>query len=159
MSYPIQRGLANSLLPPKATMNRPDSQPEQDPQATSGSFTPPELPAGSTSKNEQNMGMLCHLLALSGYFIPFGHLVGPLIIWMVKREEMPFVESQGKESLNFQISVTIYTIVAAIALFLLIGFILLPAVIVFNLVCVILASIEAANGKPYRYPLCIRFIK
>ncbi len=120
---------------------------------------PPEIPAENMTKNEQNMGMLCHLLALSGYFIPFGHLAGPLVIWMVKREEMPFVESQGKESLNFQISVTIYGIVAALSIFLLIGFILLPAVIVFNLVCVILASIEAANGKPYRYPLSIRFIK
>jgi len=120
---------------------------------------PAETPAGSMSKNEQNMGMLCHLLALSGYLIPLGHLAGPLVIWMMKREEMPFVESQGKESLNFQISVSIYGIAAAISIFLLIGFILLPAVIVFSLVCVILASIETANGKPYRYPLCIRFIK
>lgn len=105
------------------------------------------------------MGMLCHLLALSGYFMPFGHLVGPLVIWMMKREEMPFVETQGKESLNFQISITIYSIVAGISIFLLIGFILLPAVMIFNFVCVILASIDATNGKPYRYPLCIRFIK
>jgi uncharacterized protein len=114
---------------------------------------------GSMSKNEQNMGMLCHLLALSGYLVPFGHIVGPLVIWMLKRQEMPFVESEGKESINFQISVTIYGIVAAISIFLLVGFVLLPAVLIFDLVCVIIASIEAANGKPYRYPLCIRFIK
>ena len=141
-------------------MNTPDNQPGQAPQSTSGtSSLAAEISAGSMSKNEQNMGLLCHLLALSGYFMPFGHLVGPLVIWMVKRQDMSFVDSQGKESLNFQISITIYGIVAAASLFLLIGFILLPAVIVFNLVCVILASIETANGKPYRYPLCIRFIK
>lgn len=140
-------------------MNTPDNQPEQGPQAMSDRSTPPEISGGSMSKNEQNMGMLCHILALAGFFMPFGNVVGPLVIWMVKREEMPFVESQGKESLNFQISVTIYSIVAAVSLFVLIGFILLPAVIIFDLVCVILASIEAANGKPYRYPFCIRFIK
>ena len=140
-------------------MNTPDKQPEQTPPPMAGISTLPELPGASTSKNEQNMGMLCHLLALSGYFMPFGHLVGPLVIWMMKREEMPFVETQGKESLNFQISITIYSIVAGISIFLLIGFILLPAVMIFNFVCVILASIDATNGKPYRYPLCIRFIK
>ena len=140
-------------------MNTPDNQPWQAPQAMSDRVTPPQIPPESMSKNEENMGMLCHLLALSGYFIPFGHLVGPLVIWMVKREEMPFVDSQGKESLNFQLSMTLYAIVAAISIFLLIGFLLLPAVIVFDLVCVILASIETANGKPYHYPLCIRFIK
>lgn len=140
-------------------MNTPDNQPVPSQQPMSGISTPAAAtPAGSMSKNEQNMGMLCHLLALSGYFVPFGHIVGPLIIWMVKREEMPFVDSQGKESLNFQISVTLYGIVAAFSIFLLVGFVLLPAVILFNLVCVIIASIETANGKSYRYPLCIRFI-
>lgn len=140
-------------------MNTPDNQPVPSQQPMSDLSTPAAAtPAGSRSKNEQNMGMLCHLLALSGYFVPFGHIVGPLIIWMVKREEMPFVDSQGKESLNFQISVTLYGIVAAFSIFLLIGFVLLPAVILFNLVCVIIASIATANGKSYRYPLCIRFI-
>lgn len=126
---------------------------------TTGDSSSPTAPVGTPNKNEQNMGMLCHLLALAGFLIPFGHIVGPLILWMVKREEMPFVESQGKESLNFQISVTIYGIVAFMLIFALIGFVLLPAVILFDLICVIFASIEAANGKAYRYPLCIRFIK
>jgi uncharacterized protein len=134
-------------------MDTPESQPPQSPSIA------PTTPAAEPNKNEQNMGMLCHLLALSGFLVPFGHIIGPLILWMVKREEMPFVDSQGKESLNFQISVTIYGIAAAISVFLLIGFVLLPAVLLFDLVCVIVASIETANGKPYRYPLCIRFLK
>ncbi len=136
-------------------MDTPESQPSQSPSIAPA--TPPA--AAEPNKNEQNMGMLCHLLALSGFLVPFGHIIGPLILWMVKREEMPFVDSQGKESLNFQISVTIYGIVAFISVFLLIGFVLLPAVLLFDLVCVIIASIETANGKPYRYPLCIRFLK
>ncbi len=137
--------------------NPPTPSPESSPTAPA---LPPTTGAQGMSKDEQTMGMLCHLTALSKYLaIPFGHIIGPLVVWMIKRQEMPFVDSQGKESLNFQISVTIYGIVAAISLFLLVGFILVPAVLIFDLVCVILASIETANGKPYRYPLCIRFIK
>lgn len=116
-------------------------------------------PTGALSKNEQNLGMLCHLLALSGYLVPFGHIAGPLILWMLKRQEIPFVDSEGKESINFQISVSIYGIIAFLLIFVLIGFVLLPAVLLFNLIFVIIASIEAANGKSYRYPLCIRFLK
>ncbi len=141
-------------------MNPTDNQPTPSPESLpTAPAVPPITPVATQNKNEQNMGMLCHLLALAGCLVPFGHIVGPLVLWMIKREEMPFVESQGKESLNFQISVTIYGIVAFISMFLLIGFILLPAVLLFDLVCVILASVETANGKPYRYPLCIRLIK
>lgn len=112
------------------------------------------------SKNEQNMGMLCHLLALSGFLIPgVGNIVGPLVIWLMKKEAMPFVDSQGKESLNFQITITIAAIIGFILCFVFIGFLLLPVIAIFALVCVILASIETSNGKPYRYPFCIRLIK
>lgn len=115
--------------------------------------------AGSMSKNEQSMGMLCHLLALSGYLVPFGHLIGPLVIWLLKRQDMPFVESQGKESLNFQISITIYVGVSLVLCFVLIGFPLLIGLAIFNLVVIIMASIKASEGKPFTYPLCIRFLK
>ncbi len=141
-------------------MNPNEDQPTpslQSPPATPA--TPAPTPPGTMSKDEQTMGMLCHLTGLAGFLIPFGHLVGPLVIWMLKRQEMPFVESEGKESLNFQITMTICGIVAAISLILIIGFILLPAVLIFNLVFVIIATMESANGKPYRYPFCIRFIK
>lgn len=112
------------------------------------------------SKDEQNMGMLCHLLALAGFLVPgVGNVVGPLVIWLMKKDEMPFVDSQGKESLNFQITITIAGIIGFILCFVFIGFLLLPVIGIFALVCIILASIEASNGKPYRYPFCIRLIK
>ncbi len=72
---------------------------------------------------------------------------------------MPFVDSQGKESLNFQITTSIFAVVGFLLCFVLIGFLVLPLVLIFDLVCVILASIETSNGKPYRYPFCIRLIK
>lgn len=105
------------------------------------------------------MGMFCHLSAFAGYLIPFGNIIGPLVLWSVKRQEMPFVESEGKESLNFQISMTLYTLIAFLLCFVLIGFILLPAVLIADIVFIILASIKSANGESYRYPLCIRLIK
>ena len=125
-------------------------------------LTPPTpiAPSPVPNKNEQTMGMLCHLTALAKYIVPpVGHILGPLIVWMIKRQEMPFVDSQGKESLNFQISMTIYMVIAGILCLVLIGIPILIVLAVMDVIFVILASIEAANGKPYRYPMTIRFIK
>ena len=111
-------------------------------------------------KQSNTWGMLCHLTALALFTgIPLGNVAGPLIIWLIKKDEFPFVDEQGKESLNFQISMTIYTIGAAILCSVLIGFVLFPALIVTNLVLVVVASMKANTGEPYRYPFTIRFIK
>ena len=110
-------------------------------------------------KQARLLGMLCHLLALAGYVVPFGNIFGPLIIWLIKRQEIPFVDEQGKESLNFQISLTIYTIVALLLCLVIVGFFLLLGIVIFNLVMVIIASVRANDGVSYRYPLTIRFIK
>ena len=91
--------------------------------------------------------------------IPFGNILGPLVLWAIKKDEMPSVNEHGKESINFQISMTIYTIIAGLSILLAIGIVLLPAIIVLNLVLVIIAGVKAANGEFYRYPLTIRFIK
>ena len=103
--------------------------------------------------------MLCHLAALAGFLIPFGSIVGPLIIWLIKKDEFPFVDEQGKESLNFQISVAIYGIVSAILIIVFIGIILLVALIIADVVLVVVASIKTNKGESYRYPLTIRLIK
>ena len=93
--------------------------------------------------------VLCHVAAVAGYVIPFGNIIGPLVVWLLKRSEVPAVEAHGKEALNFQISVTIYAIVC----------ILLIGLGIAALVLVIIASIKASSGELYRYPLTIRFIK
>ncbi len=112
------------------------------------------------SPDEMTWGMLCHLSALAGFIgVPFGNIVGPLVVWMIKKDELPFVDDQGKEALNFQISLTIYALVSGILILLLIGIVLLPAVLIFGLVMVIVASLKANSGEAYRYPLSIRFIK
>jgi len=103
--------------------------------------------------------MLCHLSAFAGYFIPFGHILGPLLVWLLKREESAFIDAHGKEALNFQISVTIYAVISAILILVVIGFLLLPILLVFEIIVVIIAAVRANNGLEYRYPVTIRFIK
>ncbi|HZS04450.1 MAG TPA: DUF4870 domain-containing protein [Blastocatellia bacterium] len=111
------------------------------------------------TQDERTFGMLAHLSALSGYIIPFGNIIGPLVIWLIKKDQSRFVDDQGKESLNFQISVTIYAIIAGLSILVLVGILLLPAVALFGLIMTIIAGIKANEGVPYRYPLTIRFIK
>jgi uncharacterized protein len=102
----------------------------------------------------------CHASSLLGFFIPAGgHILPPLIVWLVKRAESAEVDAHGKESLNFQLSMLIYSIIAGILMLILIGLVLLPLLHVANLVLVIMASLRASEGQLYRYPLTIRFLK
>ena len=122
--------------------------------------TPVERPLPDRLQAEaRTWAMLCHLSSISGYIgLPFGHLIGPLIVWLVKKDQFPLVDDQGKESLNFQISMTIYGVVALILSFLLIGIPLLVLIALGDLVFAIIAAIEANKGVPYRYPFTIRFL-
>lgn len=111
-------------------------------------------------KTDRNWAMACHLSTLVGYFfIPFGHIIAPLIIWLIKKEDSPFVDDQGKESLNFQISMTIYAVISGILVFVLIGFLMLAALYLMEIICVVIAAVKANDGEKYRYPLTIRFLK
>ena len=102
----------------------------------------------------------CHASALLGVFIHFpGHVLAPLIVWLLKRDESPEIDAHGKEALNFQISMLIYNIVAAVFCLVLIGFLLLPILWVLNAVFVIIAAIKASDGEFYRYPMTIRFLQ
>jgi len=120
----------------------------------------PQPPPSQVDTRDQNMwAMLCHLSALAGFIIPLGNVIGPLVIWMIKKDVYPLVDDQGKEALNFQISMTIYYIVASILILILIGIVLLIGLALFSLVVTIIAMIKASDGVAYRYPLSIRFIK
>jgi uncharacterized Tic20 family protein len=122
------------------------------------SVTQSSMPAASTTKDERTWAMLCHLSTLAGFVIPFGNIAGPLVIWMIKKDEFPLVDDQGKEALNFQISMTIYVIASIILIFLLVGIPLLIGLGLFDLIVTVIAAINANDGVKYRYPLCIRFV-
>jgi len=110
-------------------------------------------------KDARTWAMLCHIGAFAGYIIPFGHIIAPLVIWLIKKDESPFVDDQGRESLNFQISMSIYAIIALLLTLVVIGVVLLIAVVIFDVIMVIIAAVRANTGERYRYPLCMRFVK
>jgi len=110
------------------------------------------------TKDERMWAMLCHLFALAGFIIPFGNVIGPLVGWLIKKEESEFVNDQGKEAVNFQISMTIYIIISAFLVVVLIGIPLLIGLAIFDLIMIIVAAIKANDGVKYRYPLTIRLI-
>nr|WP_317270998.1 DUF4870 domain-containing protein [Arthrospira sp. PLM2.Bin9] len=110
-------------------------------------------------QESRTWGMIAHLSSFVGYVIPVANIVGPLVIWLLKKDEMPFVEDQAKEALNFQISILIYLCVSIVLILFLIGIPLLFAVLVFDLIFTIVAASKANEGIRYRYPLTLRFIK
>lgn len=116
------------------------------------------MTAFDIAPQHRNWGMACHLAALAGYFMPFGHLLGPLAILLFKGDSHPFVNAQGKESLNFQISMTLYMVVAALLALVAIGLLLLAVLALLDFIFIIVATVKAKNGEPYRYPLTIRLI-
>jgi uncharacterized Tic20 family protein len=106
--------------------------------------------------------MFCHLAGLAGYVIPviLSGIIAPLIVWQVKKEEDSFIDVNGREALNFQISIGIYALVSVLLIpVFCTGVFLLAAVSIFDLVFIIIAALKANNGEQYKYPLTIRFVK
>ena len=127
---------------------------------------PPDLhPSFSDcpSKDERTWAMIAHLSAFSFYFTGIGLILGPLIVWLAKRDGNPFVKEQAKEALNFQISILIYyaaAITMCLTLFLaVIGIPILLGLHLYQVVCIIIAAIKANDGIHFRYPLTLRFIQ
>jgi uncharacterized protein len=127
------------------------------------SVTPPPPPPSDPvtvgpSAEERPWAMFAHLSALAGLVMPFGSIIGPLVIWLIKKDTMPFVNDQGKEALNFNITVAIAAIVCGLLCIVLIGFLLLPVLVILWLVFVIVGTIKANEGTLYRYPFALRLI-
>ncbi|MFT6341045.1 MAG: putative Tic20 family protein [Alcanivorax sp.] len=118
-----------------------------------------EQTQGEPKQEERSLGLACHLLALAGLVVPFGNILGPLIMWLVKKDQSSFVDDQGKEALNFNITISIAGFIAFLLMFVVIGGLLLPIIGIFWLVMTIIAAVKANGGERYRYPLTIRLIK
>jgi uncharacterized Tic20 family protein len=113
----------------------------------------------SSSSSVRTWCILAHATALVGFLVPVaGHIVGPLIVWLAKRQDSPEIDAHGKESMNFQISMLIWNAIALILCLVLIGIPILILLHILNIIFVIIASIQASEGKLYRYPLAIRLI-
>ncbi len=105
------------------------------------------------STDDRNLAMLAHLLGIVSGF------VGALIIWLIKKDQSAYVDEQGKEALNFQITMLIAFVASWILMFVLIGMLLMPLLLVVNLVFCILAAVAASKGEHYKYPVAIRLLK
>ena len=151
---------------PESETPKPAEKPEgETPAEQETSAEQPETVQESPGSKEVNKdarmwAMICHLAGLAGLVVPVvGCIIGPLIVWQIKKEEFSFVDEQGKEAVNFQISMLIYGIVAGLLCFVCVGVVLLPAVAIFDLIFLLIAAVKANNGEHYRYPLTIRFVK
>ncbi len=118
--------------------------------------SPPPKPLNA---DDCNWAMLAHLSALLMLVIPLGHVVAPFIIWRIYRETSPFIADQAKESLNAQISYSLYGLAAGVLVLLLIGLPLLLLIWAGNIILVIIAAFKASKGVAFRYPLIIRFVQ
>ena len=108
---------------------------------------------------DRTWGILVHASGYVGLVMPIvGNTIVPLIIWLIKKEESEFVDANGKNAVNFQISWSIYLILAAFSVVILIGFVLLPLVALGWFVLIGVASINTSNDQVYSYPLTIRFV-
>lgn len=112
------------------------------------------------TKDERKWAMFCHLSALSAYIgVPFGSILGPLIVWLLKRDESAFVDQHGREAINFHLSMALYVILATLLCVILIGFPILFVLIALSLVSIVIATVRASDGRSYRYPMTIQFMK
>lgn len=120
----------------------------------------------ATDGNQNNLAVGCHLLGFVGLVVPFGHILGPLFLWLIQRDGKPFFDDQGKEAVNFQISFTLWGIIGGALFVLLIWTVIVPIVIgiaflvlaIVWVVTMILAAMRASRGQPYRYPWTLRLI-
>jgi uncharacterized protein len=150
--------------PPAPPPAPPPPPPEAWPSSPPPAAPPPQAwpPAGPPSPaaadaNARQWAMIAHLSALAGLVIGLNWL-GPLIVYLVKKDEHPFIADQSREALNFNLSVFIYIIASAILIIVVIGILLLPVVAIAWLVLTIVAAIRANNGESYRYPLTLRLV-
>jgi len=125
---------------------------------------PPSPGSKEINKDARMWAMFCHLAGLVGLLVPIvGSIVAPLIIWQIKKNDFPFVDQQGKEAVNFQISMSMYLLISAILWvplsFVCIGIFIPVAIGIVDLVFLLIAAVKANDGFHYRYPLTIRFIK
>ena len=144
--------------------NPPTGAPNPD--AGPPTWTASASTSSPSRSDTRTWSILCHLAALAGFVVPsVGSVLGPLVVWLIKRNDHPDIDAHGKESLNFQISMLIYSWVlagiGAVTMFILIGFLFIALAFVVWLVAMILAiiaSVKVSNGSTYRYPFTIRFL-
>jgi uncharacterized Tic20 family protein len=115
--------------------------------------------AGAADQQVRNTAVAAHLSTFAGLIVPFGSVIGPLAVWLTRRDRDPFIDQAGREALNFGISVAIYGAVLLVAALMLVGIPLLMVGVVAWVVLASLAAVKASQGQAYRYPLTMRLVR
>jgi len=116
-------------------------------------------PAAVPTQDERTWGMVAHLAALAFFILPFGNILGPLVVWLAKRDQSTFVALHAKEALNFNITFLLGALVCGLLLVFSIGILFGAMLFVFWLVMTIIAALNANEGAAYRYPFTVRLVK
>lgn len=111
------------------------------------------------SSEERNWAVACHLSALAGLVFPLGSVLGPLVVWLLGRERSPYVDAQGKEALNFQLTMLVAYLISLALVFVVIGIPLLVILIVLDIVLVVTAAVQASSGTQWHYPLSFPLVR
>ncbi len=119
---------------------------------------PPPVPSGVPSADDRQWGMFAHLSALSGVVIPFGNIIGPLVIWQIKKDQLPGLDVHGRNATNWIISSLIYGVISGILILVVIGIPMLIALMACGIAFPIIAAVKANNGEVWKYPLTIEFV-
>jgi uncharacterized protein len=122
--------------------------------------SPSSAPGAAPTENERTWGMLAHLSALVGLLFPLvGNILGPLLVWLTRRDSSAFIAAHAKEALNFNITVTLAGVVCLFLALIFIGLLLGTALFIAWLVMTLVAAIKASEGVPYHYPVSLRLVK
>ena len=124
-------------------------------QAEAGTTPAPAAPG----REERQWAMLCHMSAMLMYVTVIGGFIAPLVIWLLKRDEMPFVADQGRETLNFQITTLLALCACGLLVLLVIPLLMIGVILLFHFVVTIIAAVKTSEGVVYRYPICWRLIR
>jgi hypothetical protein len=136
-------------------MNDQPYQGGQQPPSAVGS-APPAPPVPDRKTRDWAMG--CHLMGLL-FFVPLGNVIGPLVFWLLRRQDSPFIDDQGKESLNFQITIAPAYLIGWFTTWMCVGWFVLLAMGVIAMILVAMAAIKVGEGISYRYPFALRLVK
>ena len=117
------------------------------------------VPATATDQEARQWALFLHLSVFAGYLVPLAGLIAPIAIWQLKKDQIPGINEHGKNLMNFMISMFIYSLVAGLLTFVLIGFLILPILLIVGIALPIMAAIKGNNGEIWKYPLTIQFLK
>ncbi len=125
--------------------------------------TPPsgaafDEPGYEVSDDEQTWGVLVHAGGFAGLAVPFGNVIAPLVVWLLKKDETRFVDESGIRALNFQLTWSIVLLVTALSVLAGVGLLLFPLAVLGWLTLTVLGTVEASRGEVYDYPLTIGFV-